>query len=73
MTMQFTRVQLGNWKNFTHVDVALARRAFIVGPNASGKSNLLDALRFLRDLAEVLGRPAPRRRGRPRKPTSAER
>jgi predicted ATPase len=50
MTMQFTRLQLGNWKNFTHVDVALARRAFIVGPNASGKSNLLDAIRFLRDL-----------------------
>jgi predicted ATPase len=48
--MQFTRLQLGNWKNFTHVDVALARRVFIVGPNASGKSNLLDAIRFLRDL-----------------------
>jgi predicted ATPase len=50
MTMQFKRLQLGNWKNFTHVDVALARRVFIVGPNASGKSNLLDAIRFLRDL-----------------------
>src|SRR6266849_10532325 len=50
MTMHFTRLQLGNWKNFTHVDVALARRVFIVGPNASGKSNLLDAIRFLRDL-----------------------
>lgn len=29
----------------------LGRRTFLVGPNASGKSNLLDALRFLRDIA----------------------
>lgn len=33
----------------------LAQRAFFVGPNASGKSNLLDALRFLRDIASVGG------------------
>jgi hypothetical protein len=36
--------------NFSEADVALQRRAFLVGPNASGKSNFLDALRFLRDL-----------------------
>lgn len=28
---------------------------FVVGPNASGKSNLLDAVRFLRDVASVGG------------------
>jgi len=28
---------------------------FVVGPNASGKSNLLDAFRFLRDIAEPRG------------------
>lgn len=33
----------------------LRRRVFIVGPNASGKSNLLDAMRFLRDVAEPQG------------------
>lgn len=33
----------------------MRRRAFLVGPNASGKSNLLDAFRFLRDLAEPQG------------------
>jgi predicted ATPase len=32
------------------VDVALQNRAFLVGPNASGKSNFLDAFRFLRDV-----------------------
>ncbi|HKU43993.1 MAG TPA: AAA family ATPase [Polyangiales bacterium] len=51
----FTRLHLENWKNFTNVEVALQRRAFIVGPNAAGKSNLLDAMRFLRDIAEPQG------------------
>jgi predicted ATPase len=43
----------------------LERRAFFVGPNASGKSNLLDALRFLRDIVAVGGglREAVRARG----------
>lgn len=48
--LRFSRIGLRNWKNFTRVDVALSDRIFIVGPNASGKSNLLDAMRFLRDL-----------------------
>lgn len=34
------------------MDVDLRDRVFLVGPNASGKSNFLDALRFLRDLAK---------------------
>lgn len=49
--MRFTRLQLQNWKNFRSVEVQLQPRTFLVGPNASGKSNLLDALRFLRDIA----------------------
>lgn len=53
--MRFTHLLLENWRNFKAVDVPLQRRAFIVGPNASGKSNLLDAFRFLRDLAEPEG------------------
>jgi predicted ATPase len=51
----FNRIHLENWKNFTRVDVGLRRRVFIVGPNAAGKSNLLDAMRFLRDVAEPQG------------------
>lgn len=50
-----TRLKLTNWRNFTDVDVPLRDRAFIIGPNASGKSNLLDAIRFLRDVAKREG------------------
>lgn len=50
-----TRLRLLNWRNFRSAEVGLSGRAFIVGPNASGKSNLLDALRFLRDVAKPTG------------------
>jgi predicted ATPase len=53
--MKFAKIHLENWRNFTRVDVPLQQRMFLVGPNASGKSNLLDALRFLRDLVRVGG------------------
>lgn len=53
--MQFTRLKLKNWRNFTRVDLALGERLFITGPNASGKSNLMDAFRFLRDIAKSGG------------------
>ncbi|MDZ7753022.1 MAG: AAA family ATPase [Gammaproteobacteria bacterium] len=50
-----SRLHLKNWQNFREVDVALQRRCFLVGPNASGKSNLLGSLRFLHDLTAVGG------------------
>lgn len=53
--MRFIRLRLENWKNFLSIDVGLQRRVFVVGPNAAGKSNLLDAFRFLRDIADVQG------------------
>jgi hypothetical protein len=53
--LRFSRVALKNWKNFANADVAVQDRAFLVGPNASGKSNFLDAFRFLRDLASPGG------------------
>lgn len=53
--MDITRLRLEKWRNFYEVDVPLQPRVFIVGPNASGKSNLLDAIRFLRDIASVGG------------------
>jgi predicted ATPase len=52
---RFTRLRLANWRNFLNVDVALQGRAFLIGPNASGKSNLLDAFRFLHDLVALGG------------------
>ncbi|MYH27362.1 MAG: AAA family ATPase [Acidobacteria bacterium] len=48
--MRVMRLTLENWRNFTSVDVPLEQRVFIAGPNAAGKSNLLDAFRFLRDI-----------------------
>jgi len=53
--MRFTHLKLENWRNFLAVDVPLQQRVFLVGANASGKSNLLDAFRFLRDVADPQG------------------
>jgi predicted ATPase len=53
--MIISRLHLKNWRNFKRVDVALRDRVYVIGPNASGKSNLLDVLRFLRDVAKPDG------------------
>ena len=44
-----------NWRNFQQIDVHLSERQFIIGANASGKSNLLDIFRFLRDIVKAEG------------------
>lgn len=49
--LRFRRLHLRNWKNFLRVEVAVRDRLFLVGANAAGKSNFLDAFRFLRDIA----------------------
>ncbi len=49
--LRFRRLRLRNWKNFLRVEVAVRDRLFLVGANAAGKSNFLDAFRFLRDIA----------------------
>ena len=53
--MRFSRILVENWRNFGFVEVPLQDRAFLLGPNASGKSNFLDVFRFLRDLATPAG------------------
>jgi len=53
--MIISHIILKNWRNFSNVDVSLGERVFIVGPNAAGKSNFLDAFRFLRDIAKPGG------------------
>lgn len=53
--MLFTKLILKNWRNFRSVDVDLSPRVFIAGPNASGKSNLLDVFVFLKDIAKPSG------------------
>lgn len=54
--MFVSQLKLKNWRNFQRVgNIPLRQRQFIVGPNASGKSNLLDVFRFLRDIAKAEG------------------
>ena len=53
--MIINRLIAKNWRNFQQINVPLRERQFIVGPNASGKSNLLDIFRFLRDIVKVDG------------------
>ncbi|MDE2695796.1 MAG: AAA family ATPase [Chloroflexota bacterium] len=54
-TLRFTHLEVTNWRNFTKASVPLGQRVFLVGPNASGKSNLLDVFRFLQDITAVGG------------------
>lgn len=50
-SMKLTRVSLKNWRNFRELNVDIHNRLFVVGANASGKSNFLDALRFIGEIA----------------------
>ena len=49
--MRMTHLSASNWRNFKTIDFKIGDRVFIVGPNASGKSNLLDVFRFLSDIS----------------------
>jgi predicted ATPase len=51
--MYVSGISLLNWKNFKKASAGLSNRTFLIGPNASGKSNLLDAFRFLRDVSTL--------------------
>ena len=53
--MQITRLNLKNWRNFRSFDAPLHYVTYVLGPNASGKSNLLDVFRFLRDVSKPAG------------------
>ena len=53
--MIISKIELFNWKNFHRCDVGVQERCFVVGANAAGKSNFIDALRFLRDVAKQGG------------------
>ena len=53
--MYISRIKLFNWKNFHDCEVVLSERCFIVGANATGKSNFLDVIRFMRDIVKQGG------------------
>lgn len=42
-----TRIQLGNFKSFKELSLPLTGRNIIIGPNMSGKSNLIAVFRFM--------------------------
>nr|WP_254594700.1 AAA family ATPase [Streptomyces sp. 8P21H-1] len=44
-----TRVRIENFRSIAECDVRLGPLTVLAGPNAAGKSNFLDALRFVRD------------------------
>ncbi|MFH0901711.1 MAG: AAA family ATPase [Pseudomonadota bacterium] len=45
-----TRLHLIDFKSFADQAISLGRTTLLVGVNAAGKSNFLDALRFLQGL-----------------------
>ncbi len=53
--MIISRIKLKNWRNFLKAEAALGDVTYIVGANATGKSNFLDVFRFLRDIAKSEG------------------
>jgi|ERR1700723_301467 len=53
--MVVTRLIMKNWRNFREVDVQLRDRTYLIGANATGKSNLLDVFRFLHDVSKPQG------------------
>jgi len=53
--MFIKNLKLKNWRNFRDVDVPFTDTTYILGANASGKSNFLDVFRFLRDICKTEG------------------
>ena len=58
-----TRVVLKNYKSIAACDVQLGPLTFLLGRNGSGKSNFLDALRFVTDALNLSLDHAVRDRG----------
>jgi predicted ATPase len=52
--MKITKLQLENYKNFSAVNINFDSFTVIVGANAAGKSNLISAFRFIKNIM-ILG------------------
>lgn len=55
MPSHLSKLILQNWRSFHKAEADLSPLHLITGPNASGKTNLLDAVQFLHDLARPSG------------------
>ena len=69
--MLVQRIALKNWRNFRDVDVPFRDNTYLLGANATGKSNLLDVFRFLRDISKPQGGGLPEGRCRSRRHSQA--
>jgi predicted ATPase len=49
-----TKLTIDGFKSFRHVEMNLGKLNLLIGPNASGKSNFLDALRVLQGICRGL-------------------
>ncbi len=50
--MAIKRIKVSNFKSFDEVDLELGNFSVLIGANASGKSNFIQAFKFLRDSAQ---------------------
>ena len=50
LPMRLTRLRVKNFRSIADIDIPLSPLTVLVGPNGSGKSNVVDALRFVRDV-----------------------
>ncbi|MDO7877295.1 AAA family ATPase [Hymenobacter sp. ASUV-10] len=50
LPMRLTRLRVKNFRSIAELDIPLSPLTVLVGPNGSGKSNVVDALRFVRDV-----------------------
>lgn len=53
--MYISRLSIRNWRNFTKAGTSFSEIVYLIGPNASGKSNFLDIFRFMRDIVNPKG------------------
>ncbi len=53
--MYIDTLRITNWRNFSAAEMKLSDTTYLIGPNASGKSNLLDVFRFMRDVVKAQG------------------
>ncbi len=50
LPMRLTRLRVKNFRSIADIDIPLSPLTVLVGPNGSGKSNVVDVLRFVRDV-----------------------